>query len=336
MRGTAEGAREKFRLVRFIPAHAGNRRSPARRPWPGPVHPRACGEQDMMPEWDHSPCGSSPRMRGTVRQPQPPLDMRRFIPAHAGNRRSPIHGTGGGAVHPRACGEQRLLVSLPRPANGSSPRMRGTAELVLIDWRRDRFIPAHAGNSEIVGSWFVEESVHPRACGEQSIAVSGGRAQVGSSPRMRGTAVRGLDDKGRRRFIPAHAGNSRSPSPDAAEEPVHPRACGEQSVPVPDAIPHDGSSPRMRGTATRADRLGFQVRFIPAHAGNSASARWTASAASVHPRACGEQPAVAVIAVTPFGSSPRMRGTALSSTCTSEDIRFIPAHAGNSAPAGRS
>ena len=227
----------------------------------------------MMPEWDHSPCGSSPRMRGTVRQPQPPLDMRRFIPAHAGNRRSPIHGTGGGAVHPRACGEQRLLVSLPRPANGSSPRMRGTAELVLIDWRRDRFIPAHAGNSEIVGSWFVEESVHPRACGEQPSVASMIKAAVGSSPRMRGTVDRLHLMRPKNRFIPAHAGNSPFPFPTRFLTTVHPRACGEQQhAPTVSGFKF-GSSPRMRGTALARAGRPRRPRFIPAHAGNSRPSR---------------------------------------------------------------
>ena len=71
---------------RFIPAHAGNRCKSRGPTMPAAVHPRARGEQgerEVMVIW---PNGSSPRTRGTEPHLQHRRQLRRFIPAHAGNR----------------------------------------------------------------------------------------------------------------------------------------------------------------------------------------------------------------------------------------------------------
>ena len=85
-RGTEPLAPEVQHLVRFIPAHAGNRAVVFGHSWCVSVHPRTRGEQPEYtahrPEWD----GSSPHTRGTVRVPRGARVLRRFIPAHAGNR----------------------------------------------------------------------------------------------------------------------------------------------------------------------------------------------------------------------------------------------------------
>ena len=71
-----------------------------------------------------------------------------------------------------------------------------------------RFIPACAGNSFLIGSECQFTTVHPRVCGEQSLAGLDFGLLSGSSPRVRGTVF--LSDVGVSpgRFIPACAGNS--------------------------------------------------------------------------------------------------------------------------------
>ena len=91
-----------------------------------------------------------------------------------------------------------------------------------------------------------------------------------------------------------------------------------------------GSSPRMRGTVAEAVARSVAARFIPAHAGNSRRGGNQSSALSVHPRACGEQCLGHWLTSPPSGSSPRMRGTALTAAAIGVYLRFIPAHAGNS------
>jgi len=77
-----------------------------------------------------------------------------------------------------------------------------------------------------------------------------------------------------------------------------------------------GSSPRMRGTLQDLPRQFLHIRFIPAHAGNTAILVASSRRIAVHPRACGEH----------FLSSP-------TSVLTG---RFIPAHAGNTKELERS
>ena len=261
---------------RFIPAPAGNSTKARAIAWAFSVHPRACGEQVSKRTESRRVHGSSPRLRGTANtSPRLPRTYR-FIPAPAGN--SPPEDTEADyqPVHPRACGEQLGF---------------GGEKATPV-----RFIPAPAGNSQSDKSTSTVSGVHPRACGEQLNNQPIPHPNIGSSPRLRGTAECGTGLPEPRRFIPAPAGN-RGPTR------------GWQSR------TDVGSSPRLRGTVVRGDGQSWQsiCRFIPAPAGNSCNKLLSQSweNGTVHPRACGEQcqrctgPRVARTA----GSSPRLRGT---------------------------
>ena len=169
VRGTVEARGIATVADRFIPARAGNSQIAGGRIPQAPVHPRACGEQAARNQ-RHSRCrGSSPRVRGTGLNRSLYGVPGRFIPARAGNSRwvSPLGSQT--PVHPRACGEQNHQ-SIPRPAiPGSSPRVRGTGLRCAPDMFAWRFIPARAGNSGLSESVTKNLTVHPRACGEQTI-----------------------------------------------------------------------------------------------------------------------------------------------------------------------
>ena len=151
----------------------------------------------------------------------------------------------------------------------------------------------------------------------------------GSSPRMRGTFGRRNHREQRYRFIPAHAGNMMRGGRSMSMRPVHPRACGEHDnwQSVKNYI--HGSSPRMRGTSCTFASHFAPGRFIPAHAGNIGSKRFSTTATTVHPRACGEHICIGRKLTLVCGSSPRMRGTYGFNTALHVAVRFIPAHAGN-------
>ena len=155
------------------------------------------------------------------------------------------------------------------------------------------------------------------------------RPAIGSSPRTRGTARSRPIGQSRRRFIPAHAGNSPSSSSRCGGMPVHPRARGEQSLRSSGAASYSGSSPRTRGTGAGHTRHSFGRRFIPAHAGNRGRVELPCVTRTVHPRARGEQCWRAGVASFSRGSSPRTRGTVRAMTSWAPSARFIPAHAGN-------
>ena len=74
-----------------------------------------------------------------------------------------------------------------------------------------------------------------------------------------------------------------------------------------------------------------RFRFIPACAGNSSRNTSATAPRPVHPRVCGELPAVLAEYLAATGSSPRVRGTRAYFEQETIVDRFIPACAGNSA-----
>jgi len=274
---------------RFIPARAGNRAGRPAWPSPLPVHPRTCGEQDSTAARLLRWAGSSPHVRGTDVPPYRVGDMRRFIPARAGNRRSRPAAPRPPAVHPRTCGEQIPYPPFPLFPFGSSPHVRGTDPLYDTLDHDFRFIPARAGNSESKRTRFCSLSVHPRTCGEQLPFSLPFSLFLGSSPHVRGTVPLFPSLWFVFRFIPARAGNRGPCALHVNRSPVHPRTCGEQASSGVAITSAPGSSPHVRGTDRQPGFLYPLSRFIPARAGNRLPAADSSAGLSVHPRTCGEQ-----------------------------------------------
>ena len=237
------------------------------------------------------------------------------------------------AVHPRVCGERLAQMILAAQKAGSSPRVRGTPRIVLTLHGPQRFIPACAGNAPPLRRASPSHAVHPRVCGERACPEVDQGVAIGSSPRVRGTRRPHLPVPVRPRFIPACAGNAALSGPACGRDPVHPRVCGERSAGR--ALPKHtcGSSPRVRGTRRRYGHARVFVRFIPACAGNAPPRAGLWARRPVHPRVCGERPADVRGERIGDGSSPRVRGTRLIAHDAVQVHRFIPACAGNAAPA---
>ena len=329
VRGTDDKACRVKPAGRFIPACAGNSAGVTRRKSGQSVHPRVCGEQTDNPLLVARSSGSSPRVRGTAGPHTSLRRNRRFIPACAGNSARDPRYLRLRPVHPRVCGEQNIFVSLMMSFSGSSPRVRGTDRRERQFTLYARFIPACAGNSWNRPCRRNKKTVHPRVCGEQLGRLPFLFAHAGSSPRVRGTDTGSRRTTGRRRFIPACAGNRPYHAHTHAHTSVHPRVCGEQELLMIRLDVETGSSPRVRGTAGRRDPRPSIVRFIPACAGNSFSAVDHAEDPAVHPRVCGEQRRGRIWYTMQPGSSPRVRGTVTNSTTLAIAARFIPACAGN-------
>ncbi len=167
--------------------------------------------------------------------------------------------------------------------------MRGTLPKRHLRTNGRRFIPAYAGNTIRWLSVLRTVSVHPRVCGEHHRSAGRVIALDGSSPRMRGTLIPLVGRVGRKRFIPAYAGNTALPAAERAASAVHPRVCGEHA-------PYEDR------------RIGIE-RFIPAYAGNTMPQQHRRARWAVHPRVCGEHPNIIDVGEAAIGSSPRMRGT---------------------------
>ena len=313
---------------RFIPAPAGNtdrhycltlqstvHPAPAgNTPYAGlgqgkkPVHPRACGEH--APPTIHTvPCsGSSPRLRGTRSEPFRDCRVRRFIPAPAGNTGADRSGCSGQSVHPRACGEHRMVQEVIRRMEGSSPRLRGTLYRNRSERTVRRFIPAPAGNTSSAFSAWTKSTVHPRACGNTPADSLGAD-----------------DDTVHPRACGEHGPCSAIHKPTVGSSPRLRGHCAVDSI----VIGLGGSSPRLRGTQRCRIHAGGNLRFIPAPAGNTLRSASPRLRYSVHPRACGEHQRPQYSLPECRGSSPRLRGTHSSSRRIMPVCRFIPAPAGN-------
>ena len=90
----------------------------------------------------------------------------------------------------------------------------------------------------------------------------------------------------------------------------------------------DGSSPRGRGKRLVARVVCRYPGLIPAQAGKTPSPAISASTASAHPRAGGENSTVERLSLSYSGSSPRGRGKRARIVGRSAGVRLIPARAG--------
>ena len=237
-------------LRRFIPACVGNARRSERSGIILTVHPRVCGERNGTASLPASSGGSSPRVWGTPRRAGHRGRPLRFIPACVGNAAAHHGRGGGGAVHPRVCGERVQPGGDFAPGRGSSPRVWGTHPGGRARAGADRFIPACVGNAAL---WSDPDT--PLA---------------GSSPRVWGTPPAGGSCQRLPRFIPACVGNARPPCISSTMRRVHPRVCGERTNLLRQVGHGSGSSPRVWGTQPVARPRHGERRFIPACVGNAA------------------------------------------------------------------
>ena len=328
-RGTRLVARRAAERARFIPAGAGNTRCGGGRRCARPVHPRGRGEHGLQHGHGHGEAGSSPRARGTRACAHMSRTQKRFIPAGAGNTRPAPSWRRAWPVHPRGRGEHKSAPNWDAVAVGSSPRARGTRLEPPFVGGQIRFIPAGAGNTPASATPASRWPVHPRGRGEHSHVSPLGVLSDGSSPRARGTLQAVLLRPLPHRFIPAGAGNTVVISTVSAPASVHPRGRGEHAWGNPRFSRKGGSSPRARGTRRCCQRSPGQGRFIPAGAGNTATAASARGCDTVHPRGRGEHWNSSRPSGRSTGSSPRARGTRRTGTWSPRLSRFIPAGAGN-------
>ena len=211
-------------------------------------------------------------------------------------------------AHPRACGENLLLLSrIARPA-GSSPRVRGKP----AGWGAARacagLIPACAGKTPATPAPTGARRAHPRACGENSLNHISDASAFGSSPRVRGKPRGRPRTVAGGRLIPACAGKTPRARRAHGRPAAHPRVCGENAVEGEDRARQWGSSPRVRGKlAAQAHNLGLG-RLIPACAGKTGAGVGSVMGIPAHPRVCGENPLTSSSTARRAGSSPRVRG----------------------------
>ena len=194
------------RYIRFIPACAGFCRVLDEAARKVQVHPRVCGVLTNTRSNALNLYGSSPRVRGFVRNHGCCSFHRGFIPACAGfclTKWGIIVIVG---VHPRVCGVLSRDMIWRDCAKGSSPRVRGFVQdscgMLEAYW----FIPACAGFCLAHSGLLGRSKVHPRVCGVLRATCVATGSITGSSPRVRGFGACQRARLITLRFIPACAG----------------------------------------------------------------------------------------------------------------------------------
>ena len=111
----------------------------------------------------------------------------RFIPAGAGNTKILIVLKRALAVYPRWRGEHPQNRTFSCTFCGLSPLARGTLFAPFGAFMLDRFIPAGAGNTNLILRRALPPPVYPRWRGEHNTPIKNIIASDGLSPLARGT-----------------------------------------------------------------------------------------------------------------------------------------------------
>ena len=308
VRGKRGGGTRPRARRRLIPARAGKTASENSSNEQATAHPRACGENNVGPDPLPAITGSSPRVRGKPVRRTCWAMRSGLIPARAGKTSSTTPTRSCSWAHPRACGENLMNSSSSTRVKGSSPRVRGKQRFSDVLRLVVRLIPARAGKTQRRAHRGCAAPAHPRACGENLMALVIPERRLGSSPRVRGKRDDDLAHPCGARLIPACAGKT-SPSPaNPRRTRAHPRVCGENARLSSIVTSRAGSSPRVRGKHVRRADRGDGCGLIPACAGKTPRSWWGWTWRRAHPRVCGENGKVEKVAHNAQGSSPRVRG----------------------------
>ena len=292
-------------------------------------HPRVCGEQFSCSGIGNAYRGSPPRVRGTGRRLKTLPRGIRITPACAGNRPFAYGETVQVEDHPRVCGEQPKDAAAEIVRSGSPPRVRGTGADSVANVLVDGITPACAGNSRLPRLGRRASKDHPRVCGEQGHRQVFPLGQLGSPPRVRGTADKFTSISPEPWITPACAGNRLSRRSYRMRSRDHPRVCGEQLNRAALNVIFIGSPPRVRGTVDKNSSWRIWYRITPACAGNRGALEGKEPDRQDHPRVCGEQMRTANGLRGSIGSPPRVRGTVGARLQPLPGNRITPACAGN-------
>ena len=309
VRGNLKQIRQIEHSLGSIPACAGEPVAAAVGPARSGVYPRVCGGTGWVRVRRGVRPGLSPRVRGN-RIGMPGATCRaRSIPACAGEPQATQSASVIREVYPRVCGGtpgDPVRVGHPR---GLSPRVRGNRPYAHPEQRRNRSIPACAGEPFSFPPPNRRIAVYPRVCGGTLSKSSRTSGSQGLSPRVRGNRSIPPAASMSGRSIPACAGEPWTANRPARSSAVYPRVCGgtvrfrlSQSHP-------EGLSPRVRGNQIPAGAGLNRGRSIPACAGEPA-------------------PGVASNVAGLTGLSPRVRGNPDGEAVRASHAGSIPACAG--------
>ena len=150
------------------------------------VYPRLCGGTRVQGRRPRGPGGLSPPVRGNQELILKRLNIKRSIPACAGEPVVAPRLIRGFEVYPRLCGGTIFRKQMRPTANGLSPPVRGNLSLADLPAAARGSIPACAGEPPPPSIPPARHQVYPRLCGGTREGAVGQNADRGLSPPVRG------------------------------------------------------------------------------------------------------------------------------------------------------
>ena len=190
------------------------------------VYPRVCGETSTTGLKGVRLLGLSPRVRGNRHAGGHQRGREGSIPACAGEPGGTSASAAPTTVYPRVCGGTPAAGLCGDRVGGLSPRVRGNRIGAKSIWRRQRSIPACAGEPPAGCDRFCWRRVYPRVCGGTEGWESRTTTEPGLSPRVRGNPYPAPPGPPPERSIPACAGEPEQNIRIRSLEKVYPRVCG--------------------------------------------------------------------------------------------------------------
>ena len=197
-----------------------------------------------------------------------------------------------------------------------------------------RFTPTRVGKTPGCGYLARRRAVHPHACGENPDDMKPWPWLDGSPPRVWGKPSVKYPCLRGQRFTPTRVGKTCALFCIFLSYPVHPHACGENSMILRKYPAPFGSPPRVWGKHLHGGHHQHCERFTPTRVGKTGGARTQTAMTTVHPHACGEN-----IVITPRqqmrrGSPPRVWGKPAWGLHCQARRRFTPTRVGKTWLAG--
>ena len=276
--------------------------------------------------------GLSPRVRGNPARRPVVHQQAGSIPACAGEPKSGLTTGAWTSVYPRVCGGTPSIIAGKSRRSGLSPRVRGNRMQSVQQPVCIGSIPACAGEPPHIVTRGDSIGVYPRVCGGTNAPRTAMTIAQGLSPRVRGNPQINVRRVYAQRSIPACAGEPLWLRRRMLSRRVYPRVCGGTSTDAVHTMRQPGLSPRVRGNPNTTRPVMYQVRSIPACAGEPRSAGPPGGRSRVYPRVCGGTPPAMATSRRCIGLSPRVRGNLRNLTRRLRIVGSIPACAGEPDP----
>ena len=247
-------------------------------------HPRIRGTNSSRTSSPLMILGSSPHTRDKFYR-MPPHNLRtRIIPAYAGQISGVVCHSPGEQDHPRIRGTNQLPFRSRLKRPGSSPHTRDKLADLNACTKKDRIIPAYAG--QMLKSLRISSGLedHPRIRGTNLFPAPKVTSTTGSSPHTRDKCTWQEERGALCRIIPAYAGQILISMKGQSQREDHPRIRGTNACFYRVRYSTLGSSPHTRDKYGVPDIGADTMRIIPAYAGQILPLCCLPAHAQDHPR----------------------------------------------------